>query len=220
MAASKRSAAHRQDDLTQISGIGVARQRWLRETMGVRTYDDLAALDPAALESTLREEGKIIAPGDIQVWIEQARELTVIQTSPHSGPEVPGDAWHPVASFVVEYQQQGGDAALYRTRVHQMETGESKTFSGVAFGPVCEWIEAHSGLKAEVEAPAAEALVETLPEAFNFSPRLQKVLEKAGMPNAVASPTPAAPTIAAAPPPSTGAFSDRLQALVERSRRA
>jgi len=104
MTANKQSTL---DDLTAITGIGVARQRWLRETMGVSTYADLAAIDPATVEAKLREEGKIIAPGDIQTWIDQARDLASLQTPANVIPDSSSSVWQPIASFVVEYQRRG-----------------------------------------------------------------------------------------------------------------
>jgi hypothetical protein len=229
MAASKKSSKGPQDDLTAINGIGMARQKWLRESMGVRTYSALAALDPARLESQLREEGKIIAPGDIATWIAEARELASIQTSPAAAADLLSGDWQPVASFVVEYQQQGADdTAIYRTRVHYMETGEGYTYSGVAYGPVCQWIEAHSGLSEQQPASQPEAAADEGLEVSPFSPRLRRLLDKVGLPNepvvmatssALAAP---APVIAApAPEPATaGGFSPRLNHLLARMEQA
>ena len=47
------------DDLTILQGIGPARQQWLRASFGVRTFADLAALSPAAIEQRLKEDGQI-----------------------------------------------------------------------------------------------------------------------------------------------------------------
>ncbi len=217
MTASKQSTL---DDLTAISGIGVARQRWLRETMSVGTYADLAASDPATVEAKLREEGKIIAPGDIQTWIDQARDLSSMQTPTNIIPDSSSGVWQPIASFVVEYQRRGD---LYRTRLHQMETGQGKTFDGLVVTPICEWIEAQSGFARQMPEDVSAPPMPTSTEPFQFSSRLQQLLEKAGTP--VTAPSITAITV---PPatvdspqvhPSAEPFSSRLQELIARSQR-
>lgn len=223
MAGSKRSLspiARPLDDLTAISGIGVARQRWLRETMGVSTYADLAAIDPATVEAKLREEGKIIAPGDIQTWIDQARDLASLQTPANVIPDSSSGVWQPIASFVVEYQRRGD---LYRTRLHQMETGQGKTFDGLVVTPICEWIEAQSGFARQVPEDVSAPPMPTSAEPFQFSSRLQQLLEKAGTPVTVASLTAKsvqpATVNSAQVRPSSEPFSSRLQELIARTRR-
>lgn len=223
MAGSKRSQspiARPLDDLTAITGIGVARQRWLHETMGVSTYADLATIDPATVEARLREEGKIIAPGDIQTWIDQARDLASLQTPANVIPDSASGVWQPIASFVVEYQRRGD---LYRTRLHQMETGQGKTFYGLVVTPICEWIEAQSGFARQTPEDVSASPMPASTEPFQFSSRLQQLLEKAGTPVAVPSITaitvPPATVKSAQVRPTAEPFSSRLQELIERTRR-
>jgi hypothetical protein len=140
---------------------------------------------------------------------------------PQADPAVSAEEWNPVASFIVEYQRQGEQ--LYRTRVHQMETGESKTFSGVVFEPIAAWIQAHSGLEQRPDPSSAEAPTEPVVEVFSFSPHLRRLLDKGGLPAAPPLLVPAsqaapAEPIPAAPPP-VGDFSPRLQELVARAGR-
>lgn len=223
MAGSKRSLspiARPLDDLTAITGIGVARQRWLHETMGVSSYADLAAIDPVTVEARLREEGKIIAPGDIQTWIDQATDLASLQTPANVIPDSASGVWQPIASFVVEYQRRGD---LYRTRLHQMETGQGKTFDGLVVTPICEWIEAQSGFARQTPEDVSASPMPASTEPFQFSSRLQQLLEKAGTPVTVPSITaitvPPANVNSAQVRPTAEPFSSRLQELIERTRR-
>lgn len=63
------------DDLTAIKGIGPTRQQWLRGSLGVHTYQNLAALSVAEIETRLKAEGQVAARSVIEGWLVQAREL-------------------------------------------------------------------------------------------------------------------------------------------------
>jgi hypothetical protein len=65
----------KRDDLTEINGIGPVRQEWLRESLDVYTFRDLAVLSVDEIESRLKTEGKIISRSEIEAWIDQAQEL-------------------------------------------------------------------------------------------------------------------------------------------------
>lgn len=63
------------DDLTVIRGIGMSRQTWFRQTYGVQTYRDLAALDASDIALRLQAEGKPAFREQIESWLEQATRL-------------------------------------------------------------------------------------------------------------------------------------------------
>jgi hypothetical protein len=73
------------DDLTTIKGIGPTRQQWLRKCLGVHTYQDLAALSVAEIETRLRAEGQVAARSVIEGWLMQAQELTAPAKPPVGG---------------------------------------------------------------------------------------------------------------------------------------
>ena len=68
------SSDKKYDDLTVIKGIGPARQRWLRESLNIVTFADLAALSVDEIESRLKADKQIASQNKIKAWIAQARE--------------------------------------------------------------------------------------------------------------------------------------------------
>lgn len=69
------------DDLTKIKGIGLVKQQWLRESLNVYTFRDLANLSVDAIESVLKVEWQSVSRKDIKRWIVQARELAADELS-------------------------------------------------------------------------------------------------------------------------------------------
>ena len=63
-----------QQDLTQIEGIGEAKQQWL-ESIGFQTLQDLASADAEAIESALEAIGHPTNLSVISNWISQAQQL-------------------------------------------------------------------------------------------------------------------------------------------------
>ncbi len=100
------------DDLTVIKGIGPARQRWLRESANVRTFQDLIALSADEIESRLKEEGQVISRNEIEGWLAQARELAPTATTS----AVEGE-WRSFAAFVVQFQEREADAGEEEQRI-------------------------------------------------------------------------------------------------------
>jgi hypothetical protein len=160
------------DDLTTIKGIGPARQQWLRESLGVRTFQDLTALSADEIESQLKAEGQVASRREIDGWLAQARELAATAQSSsqrvaelagtvggaaNSPPEEGG--WRPFASFVVEFQasQVEGRTAEQRTTVHYMEVDRSKTWPGIEGKQLCQWILGQLGEEAQREPEPEEA---------------------------------------------------------------
>lgn len=64
------------DDLTMIKGIGSARQRWLKESLDVRSFGDLAALSADEIESRLKADKQIASRETIEAWIAEADQHT------------------------------------------------------------------------------------------------------------------------------------------------
>jgi hypothetical protein len=144
------------DDLTAIKGIGPSRQHWLRESFGVHTYQDLAALSVSTIGSRLKAERQVTSLTEIGRWIAQAQELAKAADDPPGrnleaeGPGAEASAkslagrteWQPFASFVVEFQarQVQGQAAERRTTVHYMEVDRSKTWPGIEGEQLCQWM--------------------------------------------------------------------------------
>jgi hypothetical protein len=149
------------DDLTAIKGIGPARQQWLRESLGVHTYRDLAALSVSVIGSRLKAEQQVVSLAEIGRWIAQAQELAKAADDPSGrrpeaeGPGTEASAkslagrteWQPFASFVVEFQarQVEGQAAERRTTVHYMEVDRSKTWPGIEGEQLCQWMLGQAG---------------------------------------------------------------------------
>jgi hypothetical protein len=140
-----------------LKGIGPARQRWLRETLNVRTYRDLADLSIDELESRLKDVGQIPSRSDIARWIAQAQELAAAaELAPESelGPVKPEDSgegarpagmeaeWMPFASFVVEFQSRNveGRVAEHRTTAHHMETHADADWPGLESVKLSQWM--------------------------------------------------------------------------------
>jgi hypothetical protein len=149
------TSARTGDDLTAIKGIGPARQRWLKESLNVHSYRDLAALPADEMESQLKADGQVISRGEIDSWVAQARELALAADPPAKGVELADTKvgrkvgsparereWQPFASFVVEFQarEPKGRAVERRTMVHHMEADRSETWPGIEGKRLCRWI--------------------------------------------------------------------------------
>lgn len=146
------------DNLTEITGIGPARQQWLREALGVRTYEDLAALAVEDVESRLRADGQIPSRAAIEKWLRQARELAAAAPAEANSP-VGEDGWKPFASFVVEFQvrERLGQARQRRTAVHYMEEDRGASWPGIEHKRLCRWMvdQIHDEVELELEEPEA-----------------------------------------------------------------
>jgi hypothetical protein len=69
------------DDLTRIRGIGQVKQQWLRESLKIYTFQDLARLSIAQIESTLKAEWQTVSRREIKGWIAQAQKLAANELS-------------------------------------------------------------------------------------------------------------------------------------------
>jgi hypothetical protein len=144
------------DDLTAITGIGPARQRWLREAFGIRTYQDLAALSANQIESQLKADRQIASRSAIEAWPIQAREFAT-SAGRSSTPALESaderftkeansltreDGWKDLAQFVVVFQTREveGQVEERRTAVHHMEKDTGTHWPGIESKKLCYWI--------------------------------------------------------------------------------
>ena len=189
------------DDLTAIRGIGRSRQKWFDQVFAVRTYDQLALLPADTIEAALKAAGKLSSRTEIENWLAQARELAatrpaqpeeshvVAEASTNGGGAVSGqgastakmapegEAWTPVASFVIEFQRPANapDSATRRTAVHYVEADRGAFWPGVAFDQVQAWLAAHVTVP---EPPASKPFVEpTLPAGVPAEPSTLRATE-------------------------------------------
>lgn len=166
------------DDLTAIKGIGPARQAWLKEVFGIRSYADLAALSVDRIEAALKDEKRaMVTRSDIHDWLVQAKELAAASgATPAKKPESPAPssdeaadiepepAWTPFASFVVEYRcrEATDPEGRHQTHIHHVEGDVSETWQGLQGEALGPWMLEHAQKLAEPEPePEAAASDET-----------------------------------------------------------
>ena len=143
------------DDLTQIKGIGPARQQWLRASFHIRTFQDLAALTIDEIEAQLKAVGQIASRRHIDQWLVQAKQLLVAHDQ--TARQVAGSAesantaagtqpgkgdWKPFASFVVEFQThtREGHIQEQRTKVHHIEGDTCAHWPGIETERLSWWM--------------------------------------------------------------------------------
>jgi hypothetical protein len=159
---SKTNRSRGPDDLTVIEGIGDTRQRWFRESLGVRTYRELAALSTEDIEAGLKAEKQTVSRTAIETWVAQARHLAGTAERPSPIPKQADQRdWAPFASFVVEFQSREREevagrrsAVAFRTAVHHVEADEDKHWLGIESELLSRWMLE----KAESERPPAGAV--------------------------------------------------------------
>ena len=124
------------NDLTVIKGIGTARQEWLRNRLGIRTYQNLIDLPQAEIISKLKSDGQIVSRAEVEMWVAQARSLAVAEA-----PVNPGE-WEPFASFVVEFQvrQEKNSSKEYCTVAQHMESDVEQKWLGIELELLCRWM--------------------------------------------------------------------------------
>jgi hypothetical protein len=168
------------DDLIEIKGIGRHRQQWLKESFGVCTFSDLAALTVDEIETRLKAEGGGIGRKAIEVWIDEAKALA--EAAPAELDSEPATAksggkfslssdetkWNSLASFRVDFQirQSSDRGEEQRTKVLHIETDSPEKWSGIQTDQLFQWIQNQlndqlSGKikeKPKIETPAAELL--------------------------------------------------------------
>jgi hypothetical protein len=144
------------DNLCTIRGIGPARQRWLRNSFKIQTYQGLAGLSVDQIEAQLKADGQIISRTAIEGWLAKAQELAG-EAATHSSPEQDSsaklvnpttnsiareDGWEPFASFVIEFQARRaeGKAQETRTAIHHIENDTDTHWPGIESRQVCRWM--------------------------------------------------------------------------------
>jgi len=144
------------DDLCTIRGIGPARQRWLRNSFSIRTYQDLAGLPVDQIESQLKADGQIVSRNAIEQWRAEALELAGRAAEHSSSEQDPRakpanqvansiareDGWEPFASFVIEFQARRAEGKIQETRtaIHHMENDTDTHWPGIESRQVCQWM--------------------------------------------------------------------------------
>jgi len=122
------------DDLTEIPGIGTAKQRWLQTKLGIYTFQDLAIASATEIEADLRADRCFISQREIEQWIAQAKERianspSLILPAPIAAP-VPTNEWQTIASFTVQHQVRHVNGAIeQRTLTQHHETNQAVTWS-------------------------------------------------------------------------------------------
>jgi hypothetical protein len=69
------------DDLTRIKGIGLVKQKWLRELFNIHTFQDLTKLSVDEVESRLKTQGYTASKSEIEGWIAQSQALDTAELS-------------------------------------------------------------------------------------------------------------------------------------------
>lgn len=69
------------DDLTRIKGIGLVKQKWLRELFNIHTFQDLAKLSVDEVETRLKTQGHAVSKSEIEGWIAQSQALATADLS-------------------------------------------------------------------------------------------------------------------------------------------
>jgi hypothetical protein len=160
------------EDLTVIKGIGPVWQKRLRESLGIRTFADLADLSCADLLSQLEAIGQPLPTmSECEAWISQAQKLVETKKTKTSAlkeekggqnnPPAAQEKWTPFATFVVEYlgrqveggQKQGG------TKVHHAETDTNADWPGIVTIEPCDWMLKQAG-QSETTPPDMLQLIE------------------------------------------------------------
>jgi hypothetical protein len=125
-----KTSVYNSDDLTQIKGIGPARQKWLHDVLGVYMFRELAALSVDRVEKALKTSNKIASHGEVEYWIAEARELAAQKENLPSPQELKYEAmvekgavqkletgWRDAGMFIVKHQARRMDRGDVETRI-------------------------------------------------------------------------------------------------------
>jgi len=164
----------KRDDLTKISGIGPARQRWLAKLFNVYTYEDLASLAVDDIVAQFKAEGKPYSKSEIELWpLEAAKlaaeksKLAFIDRAEPSTSELGystikktelgeplanranNGQWKPVATFIVEFQTRrtNDQTVEKRIKVNYHDTDQEKLFDIVESEQIFPWMIEQAGHK-------------------------------------------------------------------------
>lgn len=131
-----RGGADMADDLTTIKGIGPGRAELLAEEFGVRTFADLAALDPDRMVTALRDRNQPVRHETVTLWIAEAGRRAALRR----------DGWEIAALFIVYFEQRAGEL---RTAAHRADTNTDAQWPGHVTSDVAAWMAEELGLDAE-----------------------------------------------------------------------
>lgn len=166
------------EDLTKIRGIGLTKQQWLRNLVGIYTIQELADASVDKIDSRLRYKGHNISRSEIEEWIDQANKLTNQSLDSQVGeaeelppvstvegdlsPSVQEGEWKTFASFTVDFQSRQIEAQTeQQTIVRHIETGEVVTCPAVESGTLQQWMLEQLRIETQPEAEAQEEAVES-----------------------------------------------------------
>jgi hypothetical protein len=132
------------DDLTRIRGIGPVKQQWLRTSLNVCTFRDLASLSIEEIESRLRADGQTTSRNAIANWIDRARELAGDFPEEESKAVRPPEEsqWQSFGTFQIEFQsrQIPGKPEESRTVVRHLDTEQSRILHGIETEQLQSWM--------------------------------------------------------------------------------
>jgi hypothetical protein len=171
------------DNLTIIPGVSKALEQWLRESLKVYTFADLAKLSAQKIRARGKQTGEVISIEELEPILARARELA--EESSASAPESTPPAkakpekvsaapkttkeWSDFANFVVCFERKnvGGKEEKrtkveHRTGIQHMETEEQASWPGIETDEACKWMLKRLGKKVtttpEEDSPVTEAL--------------------------------------------------------------
>ena len=193
-------------ELTQIKGIGIAKQQWLHD-LGIYTVQDLADTIVDELEASFETEGHIASRHELEEWIASANALVAellslsvedeaeLQPEDHFAIVDPQldttsstDEWETIASFNVAVQaRQGGDRTEYYMTAHHAESDTSPSWSGPLVATtdgdsLLNWMLSHANASTAMPAhPQQSTLqIEKQPESPVEPYSIQQVVESRG----------------------------------------
>lgn len=149
---SEQGNEEQRDDLTRIRGIGPVKQQWLRTSLNICTFRDLASLSADEIELQLRADGQTTSHSAIANWIAQARELAEnspegesdeSMTSTTEAVHPPDESqWQSFGAFQVEFQsrQIPGKPEERRTVVRHLDTEQSRIWHGIETEQFQSWM--------------------------------------------------------------------------------
>lgn len=182
----RNGSAQERQSLTRIKGIGLAKQRWLREVLKIDTIRDLACFSVEQIESRLQAQEQTFSHSEIKKWIEQAQQLAASELSAQEILESPkllinerkssqsgtkstnteeNGQWRSFASFKVEFQSRKSEGELeeQRIKVDYLEAGNAQIWDGIKPEEIPQWMleQMKEEILPEAETKAQKAPSET-----------------------------------------------------------
>jgi len=173
------------DDLTQITGIGEARQLRLQQSLGVQTFQDLAELPAAEIQADLKAGGLSASRNTIKSWQAEARQhisstkqttQTLVKPEVHEKRSILAHEgqWETAAAFIVEFQDycRAGKKETQRTKIHHVQSGKEKVWSSTEGQELMHWMLSQPEGKPQ-PVPTAKTINRATPGAATTSPAKQ-----------------------------------------------